>query len=224
MPLLQVQSVSRRFHRGNRVVDALVDCTMDVEQGECVVVQGPSGSGKTTLLMAMGGLQGPTAGSVLFEGRPIWDGSEAARAAYRSTSVGFVFQDPHLLPWLNARDNIAMAAHGQASMEEIDERLDRLGLADRGCHLPGELSTGERRRVALARALVNKPALLLADEPLSHLDPDSAASVLDILSSWCSEGGTVVMVNHGEHVPSCTHRFVELVEGRLQEEGALKER
>ena len=224
MPLLQVQSVSRRFHRGNTVVDALVDCTLDVEQGECVVVQGPSGSGKTTLLMAMGGLQGPTAGSVLFEGRSIWDGSEAARAAYRSTSVGFVFQDPHLLPWLNARDNIAMAAHGQASMEEIDERLDRLGLGDRGGHLPGELSTGERRRVALARALVNKPALLLADEPLSHLDPDSAGSVLDILSSWCSEGGTVVMVNHGEHEPSCTHRFVELVEGRLQEEGALKER
>ena len=120
MPLLQVQSVSRTFHRGNQVVDALVDCTMDVEQGECVVGQGPSGSGKTTLLMAMGGLQRPTAGSILFDGRAIWDGSEADRAAYRLTPVGFVFQDPHLLPWLNARDNIAMAAHGQASMEEIE--------------------------------------------------------------------------------------------------------
>ena len=173
---------------------------------------------KTTLLMAVGGLLRPTSGSVIVEGRPIWEGSEASRAAYRSNTVGFVFQDPHLLPWLNARDNIAIAVQGRASMGEIDQCLEGLGLGDRAEHLPGELSTGERRRVALARAVVNKPAVLLADEPTSHLDQESAASVLQILSSWCNEGGTVVMVNHGEQSPPCRHRFVDLLEGRLHEQ------
>jgi len=224
MPMIQIQSVSRRFQRGNQVVDALIDCSMEVEQGECVVVRGPSGSGKTTLLMAVGGLLRPTSGSVIVEGRPIWEGSEASRAAYRSNTVGFVFQDPHLLPWLNARDNIAIAVQGRASMEEIDQCLEGLGLGDRAGHLPGELSTGERRRVALARAVVNKPAVLLADEPMSHLDQESAASVLQILSSWCIEGGTVVMVNHGEQLPPCKHRFVDLLGGRLHDQEMVEGR
>ena len=222
MPMIQVQSVSRRFQRGNQVVDALIDCSIDIEQGACVVVRGPSGSGKTTLLMAMGGLQRPTSGSVIVDGCSIWDGSETSRAACRSKSVGFVFQDPHLLPWLNARDNIAIAAQGPASMKDIDQCLEDLGLADRAGHLPGELSTGERRRIALARALVNTPAVLLADEPMSHLDRESASSVLEILSSWCMVGGTVVMVSHVEQLPPCEHRFVDLVEGRLHEQGMVE--
>ncbi len=181
-------------------------------------VGGPVGSGKTTLLLTLGGMQRPSDGSVQLAGRDLYALSPAERARLRSSEIGFVFQMFHLVPYLDLLGNVLLACPGKPSAE-VRQRasglMDELGLADRASHRPGELSAGERQRLAVARALLNRPKLILADEPTGNLDPENAAEVIRHLAEFHRAGGTVVLVTHGAAADAHADRTLRLEQGRL---------
>jgi len=191
-------------------VTALAPFDLKVKQGEFVAVKGVSGSGKTTLLLMLGGMLRPTSGKVHFDGTDLYSQSGAARADYRATEVGFVFQMFHLVPYLNVAENIQLAARNGNAGNRPHELLERLGLGHRLTHTPSELSAGERQRVALARALLNKPRLILADEPTGSLDPENDRQVFEYLAEFHRAGGTVIVVTHGSTADEFADRIVNL--------------
>ncbi len=197
---VELTGVSKTY-QGSRsaAVAALCDFSLRVESGSFVVLQGPSGCGKTTLLLMVGGLLSPDQGMVRVRGQDLAALSAEGRAAFRARTIGFVFQQFHLIPYLTALDNVlapALAVGGAGLRQRAEESITRLGLSDRRDHLPGELSSGERQRVALARALLHQPALILADEPTGNLDEESAMAVLGHLRAYAREGGAVLMATH----------------------------
>ena len=191
-------------------VTALAPFDLKVKQGEFVAVKGVSGSGKTTLLLMLGGMLRPTRGKVHFDGKDLYSQSGPARADYRATEVGFVFQMFHLVPYLNVAENIQLAAHNGNAGNRPHELLERFGLGHRLTHTPGELSVGERQRVALARAMVNEPRLILADEPTGNLDPKNDMQVFEHLAEYHQSGGTVIVVTHGSTADQFADRVVNL--------------
>jgi len=218
--MIHLEEVTKTYPTANGPVHALAGVSLDVREGEFVAVQGPSGCGKTTLLMTVGGLCSPTSGRVVVAGEDLVAASSAARARFRARQIGFVFQTFHLLPYLNVLENVvaaAMPGQKRAARQRATELLDRFLLADRIKHRPAELSAGERQRVAIARALVNRPKLVLADEPTGNLDPESAAAVLDLLSGFHRDGGTVLLVTHAEQAAGYAQRTVLLRNGAVEE-------
>ena len=216
--MLRFENVTKTYDTAKGPVHALLDLSLHVRPGEFVAVQGASGCGKSTLLTLAGGLATPTAGRVSLAGADLAAVSSADRARLRAEKIGFVFQMFHLLPYLNVLDNVVAAAlPGQETEAREDARqsLERFGLADRLTHRPGELSAGERQRVAMARALLNRPDLILADEPTGNLDPDSATVVLDILADFNRDGGTILLVTHDQRAAGYGSRSVQLDAGRL---------
>ena len=191
-------------------VTALAPFDLEVKQGEFVAVKGVSGSGKTTLLLMLGGMLRPTQGTVHFDGADVYSQPSHARAEYRASEVGFVFQMFHLVPYLNVAENIQLAAPNGSGGNQPNKLLERFGMGHRLTHTPGELSAGERQRVALARALVNGPRLILADEPTGNLDPENDRQVFQHLSEFHRAGGTVIVVTHGSTVDKFADRIVNL--------------
>ncbi len=220
-PLVELADVHRSYVRGGEVVRALRGVSFAVHPAEFVVVTGPSGSGKSTLLHVMAGLDRPSEGEVLLEGRPLRDMPDDDLTLYRRRRLGFIFQFFHLLPTLSAADNVALPLllDGRPPDEArkiATERLDPLGLADRADHRPREMSGGEQQRVAIARALVTEPALLLADEPTGNLDSESGAEVYRILSDLPRAFGTaIVMVTHDQSARDLGDRAMYLKDGAL---------
>ena len=216
-PISELVSVNRHFPRAG--VRALTDVSLRITRGQRVAVVGPSGSGKSTLLHLLSGLDRPTAGAVLFEGREVT--SRREWTAIRARRIGFVFQSFHLLPSLSARENVEVPMVGSGRSERdtrrrAEELLDAVGLADRRRSRPGELSGGECQRVAIARSLANEPDLILADEPTGNLDRDSSAEVLSLLGRLHRERGlTLVVVTHSPDVASGSDRVVRLVKGAV---------
>ncbi len=216
--MIRCDEVTKIFRKNGSEVTSLDRFTAEVADGEFVAVRGPSGSGKTTLLLTLGGMQRPSDGSVQLAGRDLYALSPAERARLRSSEIGFVFQMFHLVPYLDLLGNVLLACPGKPSAEvrqRAGELMDELGLADRASHLPGELSAGERQRLAVARALLNRPKLILADEPTGNLDPENAAEVIRHLAEFHRGGGTVVLVTHGEAVNAHADRTLSLEQGRL---------
>jgi len=216
--LIQLERATKIFPRPTGDVTALSEVTFEVARGEFVAVCGPSGCGKSTLLTLVGGLGQPTSGRVIVDSQDLAALSASARARFRARQVGFVFQMFHLLPYLTVLENVAAAAldRDTATPREL---LERFHLGDRLTHRPAELSAGQRQRVAMARALVNRPALLLADEPTGNLDPQSAADVLDLLSEFHRAGGTVLLVTHEEQAARRASRVLRLEAGALVGDG-----
>ena len=216
--MIRCDEVTKTFRKNGSEVTSLDRFTAEVADGEFVAVRGPSGSGKTTLLLTLGGMQRPSDGSVQLAGRDLYALSPAERARLRSSEIGFVFQMFHLVPYLDLLGNVLLACPGKPSAE-VRQRasglMDELGLADRASHRPGELSAGERQRLAVARALLNHPKLILADEPTGNLDPENAAEVIRHLADFHRGGGTVVLVTHGEAVNAHADRTLSLEQGRL---------
>ena len=216
--MIRCDEVTKTFRKNGSEVTSLDRFTAEVADGEFVAVRGPSGSGKTTLLLTLGGMQRPIDGSVQLAGRDLYAMSPAERARLRSSEIGFVFQMFHLVPYLDLLGNVLLACPGKPSAE-VRQRagglMDELGLADRASQLPGELSAGERQRLAVARALLNRPKLILADEPTGNLDPENAAEVIRHLAEFHRGGGTVVLVTHGEAVNAHADRTLSLEQGRL---------
>jgi ABC-type lipoprotein export system ATPase subunit len=216
--MIRCDEVTKVFRKNGSEVTSLDRFTAEVAEGEFVAVRGPSGSGKTTLLLTLGGMQRPSDGSVQLAGRDLYALSPAERARLRSSEIGFVFQMFHLVPYLDLLGNVLLACPGKPSAE-VRQRasglMDELGLADRASHRPGELSAGERQRLAVARALLNHPKLILADEPTGNLDPENAAEVIRHLADFHRGGGTVVLVTHGAAADAHADRTLRLEQGRL---------
>ncbi|MDP6046473.1 MAG: ABC transporter ATP-binding protein [Phycisphaerae bacterium] len=212
--MLDIREISKTYTTGGKNVPVLSDMSLKIAPGEFVAVQGQSGCGKSTLLLAAGGLLRPDSGQVLVSGDDPYALSSEARADFRATHVGFVFQQFHLVPYLDVLDNVlapSMAHDSAGARDHALELIEHFGITDRIGHLPGELSTGERQRTALARALLNRPKLLLADEPTGNLDSDSGAIVLDYIKEFATLGGSVLMVTHEAQAAGKADRVIELV-------------
>jgi putative ABC transport system ATP-binding protein len=217
-PLLLVRSVSKTYRRERATVGALRDVSLELEQGEFVRLSGPSGSGKTTLLNLIAGLDRPDQGEIVVAGVDIARLSVSRASKYRAEQVGMVFQAYNLIPQLTAMENVLlpMIALGRANDGRARELLDLVGLADRSDHNPSQLSGGEQQRVAVARALANDPALVLADEPTGNLDDLSAQSVMGLLTSAVRERGrTLLLVTHERDTTQTADRSFELRSGVL---------
>jgi putative ABC transport system ATP-binding protein len=210
---VRFESVSR--HYGTlRALDAV---DLEIRAGEWLAVMGPSGSGKSTLVNLLGALDRPTAGRLLVDGADITQLAEGERVRYRRERVGIIFQQFHLLPYLDALENVMVAQHyhSVADAGEARAALERVGLADRAHHLPSQLSGGEQQRVCVARALINQPRLILADEPTGNLDAANEDCVLEMLQELHAEGHTIVTVTHASRVGNLADRRVELHHGQL---------
>ncbi len=213
--MLELVNIRKTWPAKSGAVQALDGITLRIEAGELVTVKGPSGCGKTTLLLAAGGMQRPSEGEVRIGGTELYALSTAGRGAFRRKNIGFVFQLFHLVPYLSVLENVQLAARDATAREQGRVLLDDLGLGDRLTHRPAELSAGERQRTALARAMVNHPKLILADEPTGNLDPENAALVMQRLAAFRDAGGTVLVVTHGTDADALADRSVRLAAGKL---------
>lgn len=221
-PLLETYELVREYRMGDATVRALDGVSLSVGRGEFVAVLGVSGSGKSTLLHLLGALDTPTSGNVLVDGRDLATFRSSERTFYRRTMVGLIFQAYYLVPSLTAEENVAVAlmfqgVFGQQRHRRAAEALERLGLAHRARHRPGQLSGGEQQRVAIARAVVHQPPLLLADEPTGNLDSATASDVIARLDEIRRElNTTVVMVTHDQEMADrVADRVLHLRDGRL---------
>jgi putative ABC transport system ATP-binding protein len=219
-PFVQVEGLSRRFG-ALRAVD---DLTLSIEQGEWVAITGPSGSGKTTLLNILSGLDRPSAGRVQVGGVDLGNIAATATrelARYRQQTVGLVFQQFHLIPYLTSLENVMLAqyVHSMTDRTEAEEALRRVGLGERLHHLPSQLSGGEQQRVCIARALINQPPLILADEPTGNLDAVNEAVVMSILGDLHQRGHTLILVTHDPSIAARAGSEVRLEHGRLASTG-----
>jgi putative ABC transport system ATP-binding protein len=220
MSLLQLDGVGRTYDMGAVRVHALRNVTMGVEAGEFVAILGPSGSGKSTMMSIIGCLDRPTAGQYHLAGNAVGELGDDRLAAIRSRTIGFVFQSYNLLPRTSAIENVAtpLLYQGVGRRERLaraQRALERLGLGDRLRHEPTELSGGEQQRVAVARAIVTDPALLLADEPTGNLDTRAGSEVLDVLRGLHREGRTIILITHDAGIAAAAERQVHLRDGAL---------
>jgi putative ABC transport system ATP-binding protein len=224
--LLRTRGLRKDYGKGEGLVRAVDEVDLDVARGETVAVMGPSGCGKSTLLHLLGGLDRPSAGELWLADRRIDRLSERALADLRSREIGFVFQAFHLMDELTARENIELPAlvagrsPGEARRRAL-ALLDQVGLADRADHLPAALSGGQRQRTAIARALVNEPLVVLADEPTGNLDSAATIEVLRLFENLHASGLTLVIVTHDERVAATADRLVSMRDGALVDETRL---
>jgi putative ABC transport system ATP-binding protein len=219
--LIRLSNVSRSYSVGDAAVHALQDINLDVHQGEQMAIVGPSGSGKSTLMNIMGLLEKPSLGQINFDGTDVMLASQDDRASIRNRSIGFVFQQFHLIPHLTAAQNVELPLrYQQCGRHERNMRaadsLRAVGLTQRLHHRPNQLSGGERQRVAIARALVSGPKLILADEPTGALDSNNGQAVLDLMLDLSGRlGVTLVMITHDQSLAARLPRRMELLDGRI---------
>ena len=220
-PFLEVIDVCKSYFLNGKRIDVLRGVSVQIQQGELVSLIGASGSGKSTFLHVVGTLDLPATGKMFFRGRSVFDMNDGEVAEFRNRSIGFVFQSHYLLPEFTAAENVAMPAliarhDKRPTMKRARELLERVGLAERSDHRPGELSGGESQRVALARALMLKPDLLLADEPTGNLDPSTGEGIHALLREVNKDlGVTAVVVTHNETLAKSMPRRLRLKEGNV---------
>ena len=224
--MINLQHVSKTYTLGDEKVEALKDITLSIAAGEFVVIVGPSGSGKSTLLHLIGGLDRPTSGEISVDGKNLRKLKDRGLSKYRNRETGFVFQDFHLLPHLNLLENVEvplMFSTGKKRKEATIEKqaralLETVELNDRLLHRPGEISGGQKQRAAIARALINKPKLLLADEPTGNLDSLTGKSIIALLKKLHQrEKTTMVIVTHDREIAKYAERVLEIKDGVLIE-------
>jgi putative ABC transport system ATP-binding protein len=221
MSLICIENVAKNYVNGADCVIALKDLNLNVEEGTFLGVMGPSGSGKSTLLSVLGGLTGPSSGSLHVDGIDVYGLNQEKQADFRREYLGFIFQSHNLIPYLNALENVMLplAVSGLPGAEKRDRAsrmLERVDLSDRMLHLPQQLSGGEQERVAIARSLVNEPPLLLADEPTGSLDSKTSQQVMSLLSGLHQDGQTIIMVTHNRDNLKWFDRTIYLRDGRIE--------
>lgn len=216
--MLEVKNVSKVYGEGTTRVVALNSVSLRADEGDFVAVMGPSGSGKSTLLNIIGGLDHPSDGEVVFDGKRIDDLDEDELVGIRRGSIAYVFQQYHLLPSLTALENVLLPLIFRGVNTEPKramEMLRRVGLAKRAGHKPGQLSGGEQQRVAIARALVNDPSLILADEPTGNMDQKTGMEILDVFRQLNEEGHSIIMVTHNPEIAAQTGTIIVLQDGQI---------
>ena len=216
MSLLELKNVYKIYGQ----LHALDDVSMKVEAGEWVAIMGPSGSGKSTVMNIIGCMDRPTLGSVLLDGKDISKESSAGLTRIRRDKIGLIFQQFHLVNYLTALENVMVAQyyHSMPDEKEAFAALERVGLAERARHLPSQLSGGEQQRVCVARALINHPELILADEPTGNLDEENEQIVLELFKSLHAEGTTLIVVTHDAEVGAAAQRVITLEYGKVTSE------
>jgi len=220
-PAVVLDGVRKTYQLGGQPVHALRDVSLRLPRGSYTAVMGPSGSGKSTLMNLVGCLDTPTEGRVVVDGTEVTGLSEEARTEIRGTEIGFVFQTFNLMPRLTAAENVALpmlfqGVPGRQRDQRAADLLDRVGLGDRTDHRPNELSGGQRQRVAVARALANDPALLLADEPTGNLDSETGRAIMGLFAALHEAGNTVLVVTHERHIAEHADRIVHLLDGDVE--------
>ena len=222
-PLVRVAGVTKIYAPSSPVaVRALDGIDLTIARGEYVAIVGESGSGKTTLMHLLGGLDRPTSGTIAIDGARLDRASRADLARIRARTIGFVFQGFNLIPTLDARENVVLAARyarrtRAAALARAHDLLHDLGLGDRLHHTPAQLSGGQQQRVAIARALMNEPALILADEPTGELDSRTAESILALFDTLNERGQTIVVVTHSAAVERRARRVIRLADGKVDD-------
>ncbi|MFL0267945.1 ABC transporter ATP-binding protein [Candidatus Clostridium radicumherbarum] len=221
MEILRTYKLTKTYGKGETEVEALKEAEISINRGEFVAVVGPSGSGKSTLLHLIAGLMQPTRGSVLIEGKNIYNLSENELSIFRRRNIGFIFQFFNLLPMLSLEENVILPAlldNKKVDMEYLDELLKVLGLSERRRHLPGALSGGQQQRAAIARALFTKPSIVFADEPTGNLDSKSSKEVLELLTMSIKKyNQTLVLITHDMNVAKHADRIIKIEDGVVSE-------
>jgi len=216
--LFELEEVKKDYQMGEVTVSALRGVSLDIREGEFLVILGPSGSGKSTLLNIVGGLDGPTGGRVLFRKDDLGDFSEGERTRYRRNNIGFVFQFYNLMPNLTAEENVELAAEISQDPMPPRQALRLVGLEERRGHFPSQLSGGEQQRVAIARAVAKRPEILLCDEPTGALDISTGKVVLDVLDTINREmGTTVIVITHNMIIGEMADRVVRMMDGNVRD-------
>ena len=225
MEILKVENLCKVYGSGEARVDALKNVSLSMQRGEFGAVVGASGSGKSTLLNCIGGLDEAKSGSVFLNGRNIFAMGENERTVFRRQNIGFIFQSFHLIPELDVEQNIIfplLLDYKKPNQEQVDEILEVLGLTNRRKHLPGQLSGGQQQRVAIGRALIMRPALVLADEPTGNLDSQSSQDVMDLLCKASRHyQQTVLMITHNMNLTPQADRVFQVTDGELSELGGV---
>ena len=221
--ILELKNICKDYISEELVVPVLKDINLKVEEGEYLAVMGPSGSGKTTLMNLIGCLDRPTSGTYFLEGQDVSVCDDNELSDVRLSSIGFVFQNFHLLPKMTALDNVALPlSYAGISLREryrmARKALTKVGLEDRMDFMPNQLSGGQKQRVAIARAMINNPKILLADEPTGSLDSKSGLSIMELFEQLNEEGMTIIMITHNEKVARSAKRIIHLFDGEIVQE------
>ncbi len=216
--LIEVRKIGKDYASGDSIVNAIKTINFSIDDGEFVSIMGQSGSGKSTLLSILGALNHPTRGKVFVDSLDLYDLSNEQRADFRSEYIGFIFQSFQLIPYLTVFENVKMPMAVTGTKRKTQsvmamEVLKKVGLEDKAHRLPNQLSGGEQERVAIARAIVNKPPIILADEPTGNLDSDTAGEIMDLLTRLNKEGRTVIMVTHNPDTTQYSTRTIRLKDG-----------
>ena len=227
MELMQIQHLSKVYGQGENQARAVDDISFTVEKGEFLAIIGPSGSGKSTLLHILGGVDRPTSGKVFVDGQDVYAQNEDQLAIFRRRQVGLIYQFYNLIPVLNVVENMTLPVlmdGRQVNQERLEELLDVLGLRGREKHLPNQLSGGQQQRVSIGRALMNAPAVVLADEPTGNLDSKNSQEIVELLKmSNKKYGQTLVIITHDENIALQAHRVIAIEDGRITRDERIRE-
>ena len=227
MELMQIQHLSKVYGQGENQVRAVDDISFTVEKGEFLAIIGPSGSGKSTLLHILGGVDRPTSGKVFVDGQDVYAQNEDQLAIFRRRQVGLIYQFYNLIPVLNVVENMTLPVlmdGRQVNQERLEELLDVLGLRGREKYLPNQLSGGQQQRVSIGRALMNAPAVVLADEPTGNLDSKNSQEIVELLKlSNRKYGQTLVIITHDENIALQAHRIIAIEDGRITRDQRIRE-
>lgn len=219
MNILSTHNLTKTYGTGDNVVHALTDVSLDIEEGKFVSIIGSSGSGKSTLLNLLGGLDRPTSGDVILDGKAIFEMDDEALTIFRRRKIGFVFQNYNLVPILNVYENIVLPIELDGTKIDtayVDKIMDVLGLSEKKLSMPNQLSGGQQQRVAIARALAAKPSIILADEPTGNLDSKTSMDVIALLKLTGKEfAQTIVMITHNEEIATMADQMIRIEDGRI---------
>lgn len=219
MNILSTHNLTKTYGIGDNVVHALTDVSLDIEEGKFVSIIGSSGSGKSTLLNLLGGLDRPTSGDVILDGKAIFEMDDEALTIFRRRKIGFVFQNYNLVPILNVYENIVLPIELDGTKIDtvyVDKIMDVLGLSEKKFSMPNQLSGGQQQRVAIARALAAKPSIILADEPTGNLDSKTSMDVIALLKLTGKEfAQTIVMITHNEEIATMADQMIRIEDGRI---------